>query len=63
MKKFAIAVLAAYALAVPAFADSKPSDEEAKKITEQLRDELVENKCGRLYGRRDGKRNRRLGRV
>lgn len=36
MKKFAIAVLAAYALAVPAFADSKPSDEEAKKITEAL---------------------------
>lgn len=36
MKKFAIAAVTAVAFAVPAFADSKPSDDEAKKITEAL---------------------------
>ena len=36
MKKFAIAAAAAFALTVPALADSKPSDDEAKKITEAL---------------------------
>lgn len=36
MMKFAIATVAAFALAVPAFADSKPSEDEAKKITEAL---------------------------
>lgn len=36
MKKFALAAVAAFALTAPAFADSKPSDEEAAKITEAL---------------------------
>lgn len=36
MKKIAIIAAAAFALAVPAFADGKPSDEEAKKLTEAL---------------------------
>ena len=36
MKKIAIAFAAALALAGPALADSKPSDEEVKKITEAL---------------------------
>lgn len=36
MKKIAIIAASAFALAVPAFADSKPSDEEVKKITEAL---------------------------
>lgn len=36
MKKIAIIAASAFALAMPAFADSKPSDEEAKKITETL---------------------------
>lgn len=36
MKKLAIAAAAAFALTVPALADSKPSDDEAKKITEAL---------------------------
>ncbi len=34
MKKLAIAAFSIFAVAAPAFADSKPSDEEAKKITE-----------------------------
>ncbi len=36
MKKFAIAIASAFALAVPALADGKPSDDEAKKLTEAL---------------------------
>lgn len=36
MKKIAIIAASALALAMPAFADSKPSDEEVKKITEAL---------------------------
>lgn len=36
MKKIAIAAAAAFALTVPALADSKPSDDEVKKITEAL---------------------------
>lgn len=36
MKKIAIIAASAFALAMPAFADSKPSDEEVKKITEAL---------------------------
>ncbi|HMN38323.1 MAG TPA: PepSY domain-containing protein [Hyphomicrobium sp.] len=36
MKKLAIAAFTLLAAAAPAFADSKPSEEEAKKITEAL---------------------------
>ncbi len=36
MRKIAIIAASAFALAVPAFADGKPSDDEAKKITEAL---------------------------
>jgi hypothetical protein len=36
MKKFVIAAVAAFAMTVPALADSKPSDDEVKKITEAL---------------------------
>lgn len=36
MKKLALAVAAVLAFTAPAFADSKPSADEAKKITEAL---------------------------
>lgn len=36
MKKFALAAVAAFVMATPAFADSKPTDEEVKKITEAI---------------------------
>lgn len=36
MRKIAIAFAAAFALAGPALADGKPSDDETKKITEAL---------------------------
>lgn len=36
MKRIAIAAFSALALAAPAFADGKPSDDEAKKITDAL---------------------------
>jgi hypothetical protein len=34
MTRFALSAVAAFLFVTPAFADSKPSDEEAKKLTE-----------------------------